>query len=102
MNIQKMMQKAQKLQEEIAKKQEELAEERIEFSSGGGVVKAVVNGRQELLELTISKEVVDPDDIEMLQDLIISAVTGAMQKSNELMQAQLNEITGDLGLPTNF
>ncbi|MFP4458236.1 MAG: YbaB/EbfC family nucleoid-associated protein [Candidatus Zixiibacteriota bacterium] len=102
MNIQKMMKQAQKMQKEIERKQEELADERVEFSSGGGVVKAIVNGRQELLELSIAKDVVDPEDIEMLQDLIISAINGAMQRSNELMQEQLAEVTGGLGLPTNF
>jgi DNA-binding YbaB/EbfC family protein len=102
MNMKKMMQQAQKLQKELEKKQEELADEKIEFSSGGGVVKAVVNGKQELLELRIDPEAVDPEDVEMLQDLIIAAVNGAMSKANDMMQDELSQITGGLGLPTNF
>lgn len=91
----KMMREAQKMQEKL---QAELAEMRIEASAGGGVVTATVNGSKELLELTLSPEAVDPDDVEMLQDLIIAAVSEAQRRVDDAVQEKLGGmIPGGMG-----
>ncbi len=95
-NIMKQFQKMQARMEEI---QAELEKTRIEGTAGGGMVKATVNGKQELLEIKIDPEVVDPEDIEMLQDLIVAAVNQARQKAQELQAEQMSELTGGLNIP---
>lgn len=90
-NLQKQM---QKMQEDMARLQTELENTRIEAASGGGMVKAVVNGKGEMLEIKIAPEVVDPEDIEMLQDLVTSAVRDAMQKSEAERTEKMNSVTG--------
>lgn len=91
----KMMREAQKMQEKL---QAELAEMRIEASAGGGVVTATVNGSKELLELKLSPEAVDPDDVEMLQDLIIAAVSEAQRRVDDAVQEKLGGmIPGGMG-----
>jgi DNA-binding YbaB/EbfC family protein len=80
-NIQQMMQKAQKMQELMQQKQEELNGQEFKSSSGGGVVEAAVNGRRELLSLKIQPDAVDPEDLEMLEDLVIAAVNGALRSA---------------------
>lgn len=99
MNIQNMMKQAQKLQEQMARVQEELGERTVEASSGGGMVTVVANGKQEVVSLQIAPEVVDPQDITMLQDLIAAAVNEALRASRQLMQEELTKITGGIRIP---
>lgn len=94
-----MLKQAQKMQARILKMQEELATRTIEGSAGGGMVKAVANGKQQLVSITIEKEVVDPADVEMLQDLVLAAVNDALAKSQEMVSSEMNKITGGLNLP---
>jgi DNA-binding YbaB/EbfC family protein len=95
----KMMKQAQQLQTKMMKMQEELAEKTVEASAGGGMVKVVASGRQQVVSLVIEKEVVDPDDIEMLQDLIIAAVNDALAKSQEMVSGEMSKLTGGLNIP---
>lgn len=97
-----LVRQAQSMQNKISKMQEELATYEVSGTAGGGMVTAKVNGKQELLSLKIEKEVVNPDDIEMLQDLIIAAVKEAIKKSSEHSQNELNKITGGLSIPGLF
>jgi DNA-binding YbaB/EbfC family protein len=94
-----MMKQVQKMQARMMEIQEQLAEERVEGTAGGGMVKAVANGKQEIVEITIDKEVVDPDDIEMLQDLIVAAVNQAQKAAAELAAEKMAEVTGGLNIP---
>jgi len=99
MNIQNMMKQAQKIQEQIARVQEELGERTVEASSGGGMVTVVANGRQEVISIKIAPEVVDPQDIAMLQDLVAAAVNEALRSSRLMMQEELTKITGGIRIP---
>ena len=105
-NMQKLMKQAQKMQEDMARLQNELAEMEIEGSAGGGLVKATVNGKQEVLSLTIAPEAVDPDDIELLEDLVLAAIADAQKKSAETTAAEMQRVTGNMpnipGLPGLF
>ncbi len=94
-----MMKQAQKLQSKMLKLQEELAEETIEATAGGGMVKVVANGKQQIVSIEIEKEVVDPDDVEMLQDLIMAAVNDALNKSQEMVSERMGKLTGGLSIP---
>ncbi|MEE8553307.1 MAG: YbaB/EbfC family nucleoid-associated protein [Desulfobacterales bacterium] len=94
-----MMKQAQKLQSKMLKLQEEMAEKTVEASSGGGMVKVVANGRQQLLSIQIEKEVVDPEDLEMLQDLILAAVNEALLKSQEMVTGEMSKLTGGMNIP---
>ena len=94
-----MMKQAQKLQSKMLKLQEEMAEKTVEASSGGGMVKVVANGRQQLLSIQIEKEVADPDDLEMLQDLILAAVNDALLKSQEMVTGEMSKLTGGMNIP---
>ncbi|HDM77109.1 MAG TPA: YbaB/EbfC family nucleoid-associated protein [Deltaproteobacteria bacterium] len=94
-----MMQQVKMIQERLASLQEELGEKTVEASVGGGMVVAVANGKQEILSITIEREVVDPDDIEMLQDLIVAAVNEAIKKSQEMVAQEMSKITGGLNIP---
>ncbi len=94
-----MMKQAQKLQARMMKLQEELAEKTVEASAGGGMVKVVANGRQQILTIQIEKEVVDPEDVEMLQDLVVAAVNDALQKSQEMVSSEMSKLTGGLNIP---
>lgn len=94
----KMMKQAQKMQEKMMQIQEELATKTVEATSGGGMVTAVVNGRHELVALTIERDVVDPGDIEMLQDLIVAAVNEGVRKAQEMAQQEMGRVTGGLNL----
>jgi DNA-binding YbaB/EbfC family protein len=91
------MKQAQQMQEELAKTQAELAERRFEGTAGGGMVTAVVTGGPELVEIKISPEVVDPDDVEMLEDLVLAAVRQAMDQAVKTTNEELGGITGGLG-----
>ncbi|RZB37070.1 MAG: uncharacterized protein SRB2_01574 [Desulfobacteraceae bacterium Eth-SRB2] len=95
----KMMKQAQQLQSKMLKLQEEMADKTIETTSGGGMVKVVANGRQQVLSIQIEKEVVDPDDVEMLQDLILAAVNDALIKSQEMATQEMSKLTGGLNIP---
>ena len=94
-----MMKQAQKLQSKMLRMQEEMAEKTVEVTSGGGMVKVMANGRQQILSIQIEKEVVDPDDVEMLQDLILAAVNDALLKSQEMVSAEMSKLTGGLNIP---
>ncbi len=94
-----MMKQAQKLQAKMLKMQEELADKTVEATAGGGMIKAVANGRQQILSIQIEKEVVDPEDVEMLQDLILAAVNDALAKSQEMVSGEMGKLTGGLKIP---
>ena len=95
----KMMKQAQQLQNKMAKLQEEMSEKTVETSSGGGMVKVVANGRQQLVSIQIEQEVVDPDDVEMLQDLVLAAVNDALTKAQEMVSGEMSKLTGGLNIP---
>ena len=97
-----MMKQAKKMYEDVQKVQQELDAERIEATSGGGVVKAVVTGGGDLLEVKIDPQAVDPDDVEMLEDLVTTAVGEALAKAKELAAERMQEATGGLGIPGMF
>ncbi|MEA2103460.1 MAG: YbaB/EbfC family nucleoid-associated protein [Candidatus Cloacimonadota bacterium] len=97
--IQDLLKQAQKMQKKISKNQEELASKTVEASAGGGMVKVVMSGNQELLSINIEKEVVDPDDVEMLEDLILAALEEGRQKVKELIESQMSGIGGGLNIP---
>ncbi|MFH2045245.1 MAG: YbaB/EbfC family nucleoid-associated protein [Pseudomonadota bacterium] len=94
-----MMKQAQKLQASMAKMQEELALKTVEATAGGGMIKVQANGKQQVLSITIEKEVVDPDDVEMLQDLILAAVNDALLKSQEMVSQEMGKLTGGMNIP---
>jgi nucleoid-associated protein EbfC len=94
-----MMKQAQKLQAKMVKLQEELAEKTVETSAGGGMVKVVASGKQQIVSIKIEKEVVDPEDVEMLQDLILAAVNDALAKSQEMVSGEMGKLTGGLKIP---
>jgi len=94
-----LMKQAQKMQEKMAKIQEDLANVRIEETSGGGMVKVVVSGQQEILELKIDPKAIDPDDITLLEDMILAALRNALLKSQEIAKSRMSEVTGGLKIP---
>lgn len=98
-NMQQLMAQAQRMQAEMAKKQEQLAQQTVEASSGGGMVTAVVNGAHQLVDLKIAPEVVDPDDVEMLEDLVKAAVGEALAKSDAMVAQGMSSVTGGLNIP---
>lgn len=98
-NMAGMMKKVQKMQEDMKKMQEELKQKTVEVSSGGGAVKIVMNGEKQVQSLIIAKEAVDPEDIEMLQDLISAAVNESIKKVDDMMASEMGKLTSGLGLP---
>ena len=94
-----VMKQAQKLQAKMQRLQEEMAEKTIETTSGGGMVKVVASGKQQVVSIQIEKEVVDPDDVEMLEDLILAAVNDALLKSQEMVTQEMSKLTGGLNIP---
>jgi hypothetical protein len=94
-----MMRQVQKMQEKMAEIQQQLEELRIEGSAGGGVVKVVANGKNEVVGITIDPEVVNKDDVEMLQDLVLAAVKQAQEKSQAIQAEQMSSLTGGLNIP---
>ena len=98
-NMNNMIRQAQKMQQDMMKAQEELESKTYEAQAGGGVVSASVSGKKELLSVTIDPEAVDPDDVEMLQDLIVAAVNEALRKAGEDAASQMSKLTGGLNLP---
>lgn len=101
-NMNQMIKQAKKMQEQMAKMQEDMESKTYEAAVGGGAVKVVLDGKRELKEVIISPEVVDPDDVEMLQDLIVAAVNEGMRKAEEDSASQLSSITGGLNIPGLF
>ena len=99
MNQANMIKQAQKMQEELRRMQEEIENSVFEATAGGGVVKAAVNGKHELTALTIDPEAVDPEDVEMLQDLVIAAVNEGLRKVDEASSSGMSKLTGMKGLP---
>ena len=99
LNLNFLRQQAQEFQEKMKKTQAELANKVVTGSAGGEMVKAVVNGKHEVIEIKVSKEVVNPDDKEMLEDLIIAAVNDAMHKIDETIKEEMAKITGGLNIP---
>jgi len=94
-----LMKQAQKFQAKMAKLQEELSARTVEASAGGGMVTVVANGGQEILSINIDREVVDPDDIEMLQDLVMAAVNDALNKARNMMNEEMGQLTKGMNLP---
>jgi DNA-binding YbaB/EbfC family protein len=94
-----MMKQAQKLQSKMLKLQDELAERTVETTAGGGMIKVVANGRQQVVSISIDKEVVDPEDVEMLQDLVLAAVNDALAKAQEMVSSEMGKLTGGFNLP---
>jgi hypothetical protein len=86
----------------MAKMQEELAERTVEGTAGGGMVKVTANGRQQVLRIEIEKDVVDPDDLEMLQDLVLAAVNDALSKAQEMVASEMGKLTGGMNIPGLF
>jgi DNA-binding YbaB/EbfC family protein len=96
------MKQAQMMQQKMARLQEEAAQKTAEVTVGGGAVTAVVNGKNQLISLTIKKEAVDPEDVEMLQDLVVSAVNEALKKVQSELASEMSKITGGLNIPGLF
>jgi DNA-binding YbaB/EbfC family protein len=101
-NLGKLMKQAQEMQSKMAKVQEELAEREVDATSGGGMVTVRMNGRQDLLSVKINPEAVDPEDVEMLEDLLMAAFNEARRKAEELAQAEMAKVTGGMGVPGMF
>jgi len=98
-NMSQMMKQAKKMQEEMAKTQAEMQARIFEGSAGGGAVTARVTGKQQIVEVQIKPEVVDPEDVEMLQDLIIAALNDAIKQSQDTVSAEMAKITGGINIP---
>jgi nucleoid-associated protein EbfC len=99
MNLNKLMKQAQKMQEQMAKTQAELESKTVEVNAGGGKVKVTANGAGDVLAIKIDKEVVDPNDVEFLEEMVLSAVQRAVQQGKALAQSEMSKITGGLGIP---
>lgn len=97
-----IMKQAQQMQAKIARIQQELETREVEASAGGGMVTARANGKQQILELKIEKDVVDPEDVEMLQDLVLAAVNEAIKKSQDMIQSEMGKVTGGMNIPGLF
>ena len=97
-SMNEMIRQAQKMQEDMQTKQAELDERTYDVSAGGGVVKVKINGKKEILNIEISPEIVDPDDIETLQDIVVAAVNEAIKKVDSTNEAEMNKITGGMGM----
>ncbi|HAS16640.1 MAG: nucleoid-associated protein, YbaB/EbfC family [Nitrospirae bacterium RIFCSPLOW2_12_42_9] len=93
-----ILKQAQKMQEQLAKIQEEAGNKTVEASSGGGMVTVTANGRQEILSIKIERDVVNPDDVEMLQDLVVAATNEALSKAKDMMAEEMKGLTGGMGL----
>ena len=102
MNMNNLMKQAQKMQKQMMEKQEELQAKTLEMTSGGGAVKVVITGKKEIQELKINPDVVDPDDVEMLQDTIIAAVNEAMRNADSDASNNMSRLTGGLNLSGLF
>lgn len=101
-NMQAMIRQAQKMQEDVAAKQEELDAREYEIKAGGGVVTVKINGKKEILSIDIKPEIVDPDDVETLSDILVAAVNEAIKRVEETNAAEMQKVTGSLGMPGLF
>lgn len=101
-NMNQLMKQAKKMQEEIMKAQEALGEQKVEGTAGGGAVKVTMDGHKQIQGIELDKEVVNPDDVEMLQDLILAALQDATQKVEELTESQLGKYTNGMNMPGMF
>ena len=101
-NMQQLARQAQKLQQQMTKMQEELDEREFEAASGGGMVTAKVNGKRELLAISIKPEAVDPEDVEMLEDLVMAAVNEALRTAAETVEREMGKLTGGMNMPGLF
>ncbi len=99
MNLNKMMKEMKKMQAKMTKLQEELEEKTVEATAGGGVVRVVASGRQKIESITIDPAAVDPEDVEMLEDLVLAAVNEALRQAQEMMTGEMGKITGNIKLP---
>ncbi len=99
MDFQKMMKQAQKMQEDLMKAQEDLSRQHVEGSAGGGAVTVVVNGHKDIVSIKIQPAAVDPDDVETLEDLVLTAVRDAQNRASERVQQQMSGLTGGLNIP---
>jgi nucleoid-associated protein EbfC len=99
MNLNKLMKQAQKMQEQMAKTQAELEERTVEVSAGGGKVTVVANGAGDVISIKIAKEIVDPEDVEILEDLVLSGVKQAIEQGKALAQSEMSKVTGGMGMP---
>jgi DNA-binding YbaB/EbfC family protein len=99
MDMNKLMQQAQEMQEQLQKVQEEAKNETVEATAGGGMVTVIANGAGEIVEIKIAKEAIDPDDPEMLADLVLAAVNEAIRSAQRLVEAKVGPLMGGLGLP---
>lgn len=100
--MQQMMKQAKKMQKDMAQAQEELANKQVEGSAGGGMVTCVANGHKQVLDITINPEAVDPEDVEMLQDLVLAAVNDALKKSDEMSSKEMERFTRGMNMPGLF
>ena len=98
-NMQSVLKQAQKMQEDMAAKQAELEEREDDISAGGGVVNVKINGKKEILSVKLSPEIVDPDDIETLEDLVVAAINEAIKKVEAVSAEEMQKITGSMGIP---
>jgi len=101
-NMQQLARQAQKLQQQMTKVQEEIEAREFEATAGGGMATARVNGKKELISISIKPEAVDPDDVEMLQDLVVAAVNEALREASETMEREMGKFTGGMSLPGLF
>lgn len=99
MNMQQMLKQAKKMQEQLAAAQDSLAETTVDASAGGGMVKVTVNGEMQIVDLTIDPAACDPEDVELLQDMVIAAVNEAVRGVNDIANKQMGAITGGLNIP---
>lgn len=99
MNMNKLMKQAKQMQAKMSKVQEELEEKTVEATAGGGAVKVVVNGKQEVLDLEIDEDAVDPEDVEMLEDLILAAVNEGLRKVQDMVDDEMGKVTGGMNIP---
>ncbi|MDD3840453.1 MAG: YbaB/EbfC family nucleoid-associated protein [Clostridia bacterium] len=101
-NMNNMMKQAQKMQKQMLKMQQELEQKEVEATVGGGVVTVKANGKKEVVSIEIQPEAVDPEDVEMLEDLVIAAVNEALRKADEMVEQQMKKVTGGMNIPGLF
>jgi len=102
MSMQEIMRQAQQMQKKMAQVQEEMAQKTVEASAGGGMVTVIANGSQTVSEIRIDPSVVDPEDVVMLQDLIVAATNEALKKAKEMVESEMSKLTGGLKIPGLF
>jgi nucleoid-associated protein EbfC len=97
-----LMKQAQQMQQKLAKMQEELGQRTVEASVGGGMVTVIVNGKNEVLQIKIEPQAVDPEDVEMLEDLVVAGVNEALRKAQEMVSTEMSKLTGGMKIPGLF